>query len=109
MPLSLETMHRRYLQQAEWTAELRQHLFERAAFSAANRILEVGSGTGAVLGQLDAQEGKELHGLDVHIPSLRFARAQNISAELTGGDAHSLPYADKSFDLVCWRKLSTIS
>lgn len=93
-------MHRRYLQQAQWTAELRRHLFERTAFSSAKRVLEVGSGTGAVLGQLAAPEGQKIHGLDSHIPSLRFARQQNISAELAGGDAHSLPYADKSFDLV---------
>ena len=100
MTLPLETMHKRYLQQADWTADLRKDLFEHANFNEAKRVLEVGSGTGAVIGTLPIAKGRISHGLDIHFLSLKYSHKQNSDAEHTGGDAHSLPYADNSFDFV---------
>lgn len=100
MPLPLETMHKRFLQQAEWTAQLRKQLFERASFSNVSRILEVGSGTGAVLSNLPTESGKTFHAVDIHLPSLNYSHNQNAAVEHTSSDAHFLPFASQSFDIV---------
>ena len=44
--------HLRYIQQANWTRELREYLFQRTGMATAERVLEVGCGTGAILGEV---------------------------------------------------------
>ncbi|MDP1546675.1 MAG: class I SAM-dependent methyltransferase [Anaerolineales bacterium] len=90
--------HTRYLQQAAWTRDLRNYLFDKAGLDGAERILEVGCGTGAVLRELNTPA--PLHGLDLEPASLTQCRIHAPAASLTLGDAHSLPYPDKSFDIV---------
>jgi ubiquinone/menaquinone biosynthesis C-methylase UbiE len=88
--------HTRYTQQANWTRELREYLFRQIGLEVAGRVLEVGCGTGAVLGNIQT---KSLHGLDLQPVSLKEARVNAPAASLTCGDALSLPYSDKSFDV----------
>jgi ubiquinone/menaquinone biosynthesis C-methylase UbiE len=90
--------HARYLQQAVWTRNLRNYLFDKAGLDRADRVLEVGCGTGAVLRELITPA--PLHGLDLEPASLTQCRIHAPTASLTLGDAHILPYADKSFDIV---------
>ncbi len=97
MPPSFDALHRRYRQQATWTARLRDHLFVQARITPRSPILEVGSGTGAVLGAYPAPNAAV--GLDIDLPSLRIARRQQPQLRLAGGDAHQLPFPDNSFDL----------
>jgi SAM-dependent methyltransferase len=102
--------HNRFVQQSHWTGELRGHLFRRAAIDAAQRILEVGCGTGAIIMDLlpspstTGDAGKipdlQIHGLDINSDFLSQAAHHAPFARLTLGDAHSLPYADSAFDLV---------
>ena len=54
--------HKRFVQQAGWTSELRNYLFKRAGLPAARRVLEVGCGSGAILSGLVT--GAAIHGLD---------------------------------------------
>jgi len=97
--------HERYLQQAKWTADLRAYLFEKTGLSRANRVLEIGCGTGAVLSTL--QTSARLYGLDRDAAALKTG-AQSIvyppkntpQVCFTRGDAHTLPYAIQSFDIV---------
>ena len=42
--------HARYVQQARWTNQLRHYLYRKAGLRDGQQILEVGCGTGAVLG-----------------------------------------------------------
>ena len=90
--------HSRYLQQAEWTRDLRTYLFEQAGLKTARRALEVGCGTGAILRDLDTSAA--LHGLDLESGSLAECRINAPAVSLTRGDAHLLPYPDRSFDIV---------
>lgn len=90
--------HARYLQQAVWTRDLRNYLFDRAGLPNANRVLEVGCGTGAILREINAPA--PLHGLDLEPASLAQCFIHAPAALLTLGDAHFLPYPDKSFDIV---------
>lgn len=90
--------HARYTQQANWTRELREYLFERTGLKTAQRALEVGCGTGAILNEMRT---KSLHGLDIQPASLMEARVHAQAASLTCGDALSLPYPNESFDITC--------
>ena len=89
--------HKRYLQQANWTKELRKYIFEKVGLNKASRALEVGCGTGAILSQIDFP----VHGLDIHLASLKEAKIHTqCKSLLTCADAFSLPYADSSFDIL---------
>jgi SAM-dependent methyltransferase len=90
--------HARFRQQAAWTRELRSYLFERAGLARAERILEVGCGTGAILAELDCPAA--LHGLDRDAGRLAEAGRYAPRAWLVCGDALHLPYPDASFDIV---------
>jgi SAM-dependent methyltransferase len=88
--------HARFTQQANWTRELRLNLFKRTRLKKAERALEVGCGTGAILA--DIQTGA-LHGLDIRPASLSAAQKHAPAATLACADALYLPYADASFDV----------
>lgn len=92
--------HQRYVQQAHWTASLRRYLFERAGLSRAQRILDVGCGTGALLSEL-CSTSISIHGLDLDSEYLHLARQHAPQAHMVHGDAHHLPYAQESFDIAC--------
>ena len=88
--------HTRYTQQATWTRALRDYLFEGIGIDTAQRVLEVGCGTGAILSGMQTNAS---HGLDLEPASLREAKTHAPAAALTCGDAHSLPYPNETFDI----------
>ena len=90
--------HSRYLQQAAWTRDLRVYLFEQAGLVNAKRVLEVGCGTGAILCELT--DSAMIHGIDLNHAALAECKINAPGVMLTQGDAFSLPYPDKSFDIV---------
>jgi len=90
--------HRRYLQQAKWTRDLRGYLFEHAGLNDTSRLLEVGCGTGAILSELPNRAS--LHGLDIDPAVLSQCRTHAPGASLVQGDARQLSYADETFDIV---------
>ena len=98
MPLSPPDWHKRYMQQARWTRDLRAYLYPRIGLSKAERILDVGCGTGALLGELQSQSDGLVYGLDVQIEYLELAQI-NEGALLSQGDAHQLPYPNHTFDM----------
>ena len=55
----------RFIQQAEWTKDLRAYLYERVGLDLASRILDLGCGTGALVDELLAESKATLHGLDI--------------------------------------------
>jgi ubiquinone/menaquinone biosynthesis C-methylase UbiE len=98
VPLPTEFAHRRYTQQAGWTAHLRRHIFTRAGLPNARRVLEIGCGTGAVLESIQ-HKSTSIFGLDIDQASLLFAQTAAEDAALTTGDAFQLPFADHSFNI----------
>lgn len=93
--MPLEHLHRRYLQQAQWTAELRRYLFRESGWDSPENVIEIGSGTGAVLSGLDP--GPHLYGVDLDYPSLRLARLTAGQAHFSQADACRLPFGDNTF------------
>lgn len=103
--------HTRFVAQARWTATLREYLFKQLDLSSASRLLEVGCGTGAILGEASSanpnpkstirdSQSPCLHGLDIDPLSLRLCAQHVPAARLAQGDAHHLPYAPASFEAV---------
>lgn len=100
---------RRYREQARWTRELRTYLFERAGWSRASRVLEVGCGTGAILSDLaprhlDPTQARPAHrprvfGIDIDVAALRLCAANAPVAHLLSADARNLPFHNQSFDI----------
>jgi SAM-dependent methyltransferase len=95
--------HERYVQQASWTRSLRRYLFDKIGIRHAQRVLEVGCGTGAILEDLQPQSGNpsdgraQLFGVDIDAAVLAECRAHARLATLTTGDALALPYATGAF------------
>lgn len=96
-PLSQADWHRRYQQQAEWTAAIRDYLFTKASLQPDEKILEVGSGTGALLGALAQAFNHPLTGIDINNTGLLFNRSFNPSARLAQADGYHLPFPSNSF------------
>lgn len=101
--------HARYIQQAQWTRDLRAYLFEKAglanaggvhtaALRRASLVLEVGCGTGAILSELPTHLA--LHGLDLDAAALAECRIHAPAASLTRGDVLQLPYPTGTFGIV---------
>jgi ubiquinone/menaquinone biosynthesis C-methylase UbiE len=88
--------HARYTQQANWTRDLRNYIFDQVGLETAERVLEVGCGTGAILSQIETYS---LHGLDIQPASLMEAHIHAPAASLTCGDALSLPYPNDVFNI----------
>lgn len=97
--LTTEDWHRRFVQQAAWTQPLRRYLYQRVGLLAAQRIMEVGCGTGALLEELSQACSGRMTGLDLDFARLSFARQSAAQANLTAGDALALPFKPASFDL----------
>jgi len=111
LPLSPLEWHNRFVLQARWTREIRTYVFQRAGVLHIDRILEIGCGTGAIIketipvigGYSNQNIGKDgyahFFGLDLNYNYLSLASNLVPAAELTQGDAHTLPYPRDCFDL----------
>ena len=111
LSLSPLEWHNRFVLQARWTREIRAYIFKRARVLHTNRILEIGCGTGAIIkettpiiGGFDHQRTEKdghvhFFGLDLNFQYLLLASSLVPAAELTQGDAHTLPYTRDYFDL----------
>jgi ubiquinone/menaquinone biosynthesis C-methylase UbiE len=98
MNLSAAQWHDRYLQQAKWTAALREYIFKQIGFNGAGSVLEVGCGTSAVLSTLPGNPTTT--GLDIQYSTLEFSNGQkNKDTTYINADASCLPLADGMFDI----------
>ncbi len=81
---------------------MRFYLFKQAGLACANRFLEIGCGTGAVLADLpaDKPERAGVFGIDIDRSALTQAALHVPQAIFSGADAVNLPFKDAVFDLV---------
>ena len=89
--------HKRFIQQAAWTRDLRNYLFEQTHLDESQRVLEIGCGTGAILREMDTSA--TVHGVDIEPAHVKQAKVHAPASPLTCADALKLPYAPQSFDV----------
>jgi SAM-dependent methyltransferase len=91
-----------YSRQAGWTRPTRTYLYRQANLARARRVLDVGSGTGAVTEELVSRTDGQVIGIDIDPEMVAFARSRQGRAEYRLGDAHALPFGGALFDVtVC--------
>jgi SAM-dependent methyltransferase len=84
-----------------WSSRLAGRLVEFVGVQAGDRVLDVGSGTGALAFSLAGSRScAEVVGIDLSLSYIRFARAriQDPRFHFHLGDAANLPYARNHFD-----------
>lgn len=92
--------HQRFLQQAWWTKPLRDYLFRQTGLEELGQVLEIGCGTGALLGEIEERFTGAVFGLDLDFGFLRQASANTRRSKLIQGNAFHLPLPTDCFDLV---------
>jgi SAM-dependent methyltransferase len=97
---SLDRIHRRYVEQAAWTADVRARLLDRLPAAGA-RLLEVGAGTGAIAGELAAtNRAAVVFALDIDLGVCAYGARIARQARWHCADAHALPLETASLDAV---------
>jgi ubiquinone/menaquinone biosynthesis C-methylase UbiE len=90
----------RFEVQSAWTRDLRRYWIERMRLPADARVLEVGSGTGAIIKDTPFAPGTRQFGLDINFDYLRISNTNNPSAAHIQANGISIPFACSSFNLV---------
>lgn len=93
--------HEQFLRQAQWTYATRSQLYRRANLLRAERVLDVGCGTGAITAELARRTRGEVTGIDLDPAMVAFARQQTPEVRFEQGDARQLAFPDGHFDVVC--------
>ncbi len=89
-----------FTRQAAWTQGVRTYLYRRANLLRAARVLDVGSGTGAVTEDLAARTEAQVLGVDLDPSMVTYAQGRGGQADYRLGDAHDLPFPAGWFDVV---------
>ena len=97
---SIQEWHEHFVRQAGWTQMTRNQLYRRANLLQADRVLDVGCGTGVLTNELARRTRGEVIGLDINPDMLAFARRSTGRIRYEEGDALDLPYPDRHFDVV---------
>ncbi len=97
---TLNQWHEQFSRQARWTQMSRSQLYRRANLLHAERILDVGCGTGVLTNELARRTRGQVIGLDNNPEMLAFARRSTSRVHYEEGDALDLPYPDAHFDTV---------
>ncbi|MGD8905071.1 MAG: class I SAM-dependent methyltransferase, partial [Anaerolineae bacterium] len=77
-----------FARQAGWTRGTRAHLYRRANLLRAERVLDVGSGTGVVTEELAERTQAQVIGVDLDPGMVDFSLKRRGKAEYRVGDAH---------------------
>ena len=98
--LTYQEWDEQFTRQAGWTLATRAHLYRRANLLRAGRVLDIGSGTGAVTEELAERTQGQVVGVDLDPGMVDFAASRRGRARYQSGDAHHLDFPDGQFDLV---------
>jgi SAM-dependent methyltransferase len=98
--LTVEEWHAQFIRQARWTRAVRNQLYRRVNLLRAERVLEVGCGTGVITEEMAARCKGQVIGVDVDAAMVEFAQDRPNRAEYRVGDAHQLDFPDGHFDVV---------
>jgi len=97
---TISEWHEQFSRQAQWTQMSRSQLYRYANLLYAERILDVGCGTGVLTNDLARRTRGQVIGLDNNPEMLSFARRSTSRVRYEEGDALNLPYPNAHFDAV---------
>lgn len=100
LPLSVAECDEQFTRQAAWTRAVRSQLYRRVNLLRAERVLDVGCGTGIVTEELAARTRGQVIAVDIDAAMIAAARARGGRAEYRVGDARQLDFPDRHFDVV---------
>ena len=99
--MRLPDWHERYILQAGWTRNLRSFLLNKLGVQSGNTLLEVGSGTGALIQDFRAMRAKPF-ALDLDFNRMAFAKAKVSNLAGVCADGVNIPIANHVFNFtVC--------
>ena len=98
--LTVEEWHAQFIRQARWTRAVRNQLYRRVNLLRAERVLEVGCGTGVITEEMAARCKGQVIGVDVDAAMIAFAQNKGGRAEYRVGDANQLDFPDGQFNVV---------
>lgn len=101
MEMDYETINHRYELQAVWTENFQRRLLRGLKTPPPWKVVEIGSGTGAFLRQINrlASSNFSFWGVDIDFSALVFAEKTRKGRWICG-DGNSIPMKSDSFDLV---------
>jgi ubiquinone/menaquinone biosynthesis C-methylase UbiE len=91
--------HVRYSIQAVWTQSLRERLYQLSNLRNAERIMEVGSGTGVIISEIADQFQTQTYGLDIDHQANAFSQNHDSKTRYITGDGRNLPFPHAAFDV----------
>jgi len=98
--LTVVEWHAQFIRQAGWTRAVRNQLYRRVNLLRAERVLDVGCGTGVITEEMAARCKGQVIGVDADPAMIAFAQNKGSRAEYRVGDAHQLDFPDGHFDVV---------
>ena len=98
--LTVEEWEAQFVRQAAWTRAMRSQLYRRVNLLRAERVLDVGCGSGVVTEELAARTRGQVIAVDVDADMIAAARSRGGQATYQEGDACRLPFPDGHFDVV---------
>lgn len=96
--MKISDWHDRFHLQSTWTRGLRDFIFKKIGAQPGQSLLDVGSGTGALLDEYLAR-GFQVTGLDMSLENCQFARLHPSKSTILNADAHQMPFKGHQFDL----------
>jgi SAM-dependent methyltransferase len=98
--LTVKEWEAQFARQAAWTRAVRSQLYRRVNLLRAERVLDVGCGTGVVTEELAARTRGRVIAVDVDAAMIAAARSRGGRATYQEGSAGQLPFPDEHFDVV---------
>ncbi|MFX0016885.1 MAG: class I SAM-dependent methyltransferase [Candidatus Hermodarchaeota archaeon] len=89
-----------YEDQLEWTISTRKRLYRKMNLFHAQKVLEVGSGTGAILREIQTINSRiKLVGVDWNLIALNYSKRESINPHVVCAKGELLPFSPNSFDI----------
>ncbi|MDY7041796.1 MAG: methyltransferase domain-containing protein [Chloroflexota bacterium] len=98
--LTIEEWETQFTRQAAWTRAVRSQLYRRANLLRAERVLDVGCGTGVVTEELSARTRGQVIAVDIDPAMIAATHSRSGQAEYRVGDARQLDFPDHHFNVV---------
>jgi SAM-dependent methyltransferase len=98
--MDIAEWNERLLAQSQWTIQARSFILNSIDLPPRPQILEVGSGTGIVLKQMQERIDTNGVGLDIDWESLRFHKQSHQNQKLLLANGYKIPFVSNHFDMV---------